>query len=50
MRMWMHGFPITEEELRNVIDSLDMNEVLELVEVDKDGDLHFERNVYGTYY
>lgn len=50
MRMWMHGFPITEEDLRDIIDTLDIDEVLELVKVDQDGDLHFERNVYGIYY
>lgn len=50
MRMWMYGFPITEEELKNIIGTLDMNEALELVEIDEDGDFHFERNAYGTHY
>lgn len=50
MRMWMNGFLITEQELRNIIDSLGINEVIELIDVDQDGDLHFERSVYGTHY
>ena len=36
------------EELKNIIDTLDVNEALELVEIDQDVDLNFERNVYGT--
>lgn len=50
MRMWMDGFLITEQELRNIIDSLGINEVIELIDVDQDGDLYFEKSVYGTYY
>lgn len=41
---------LTTSELEFRLDNLKENEVIELVEVDKHGNLHFETHIYGTYY
>lgn len=40
----------TDSELEQILDNLKEGEVLELVSVDRHGNLHFEIHKYGTYY
>lgn len=49
MLMLMNGVEVTTEDLDKVLYELKEGEVLELVDTDKDGNLYFERNVYGIY-
>ena len=40
---------LTTHELERKLDELKEGEVIELVEVDKHGNLHFETHTYGIY-
>ena len=45
--------PVTAEDLKHIMcDGVEMGpmETIELVEVDDNGDLHFEITAYGIYY
>ena len=50
MLIFIDDIEVTKEELKRKLDGLKEAEVLELVEVDEYGNLHFEENVYGLYY
>lgn len=50
MKMFISGMEITAEELKGMLNDLDLDEILELEEVDKYGNLHFAMNRYGLYY
>ena len=41
---------LTTPELEWKLDHLKDNEIIELVEIDRHGNLHFETHTYGTYY
>ena len=48
--LFVDGTQYTDSELRKILDNLKDGEVLELVEVDRHGNLHFEIHTYGMYY
>lgn len=48
--LFVDGTQYTDSELRKILDNLKDEEVLELVEVDRHGNLHFEIHTYGMYY
>lgn len=48
--LFVDGTQYTDSELERTLDNLKDGEVLELVEVDRHGNLHFEINTYGTHY
>lgn len=48
--LFVDGTQYTDSELRKILDNLKDGEVLELVEVDRYGNLHFEIHTYGMYY
>ena len=47
--MFLDGCQVTIPELERKLDELAEGEVIELWEVDKDYNLHFETNKYGIY-
>lgn len=49
-KLFVDGTQYTDSELRKRLDNLKDGEVLELVEVDRHGNLHFEIHIYGMYY
>ena len=49
-KLFVDGTQYTDSELRKILDNLKDGEVLELVEVDRHGNLHFEIHTYGMYY
>ena len=49
-KLFVDGTQYTDSELRKILDNLKDGEVLELVEVDRYGNLHFEIHTYGMYY
>lgn len=49
-KLFIDGTQYTDSELRKILDNLKDGEVLELVEVDRHGNLHFEIHTYGMYY
>ena len=49
-KLFVDGTQYTDSELRKILDNLKDGEVLELVEVDRHGNLHFELHTYGMYY
>ena len=50
MSVFVNGIEVTTEELKIVLNELDGDRVLELMGVDRYGNLYFETNKYGTYY
>ena len=49
--IFLDGCNLTTSELEFKLDNLnEEGEVIELVEVDKHGNLHFETHIYGIYY
>lgn len=50
MLIFINDIEVTTEELKRKLNELKEAEVLELIEVDEHGNLHFEENVYGLYY
>lgn len=50
MLIFINNIEVPTEELKHRLDELKETEVLELVEVDEDGNLYFEENGYGLYY
>ena len=49
-KLFVDGTQYTDSELRKILDNLKDGEVLELVKVDRHGNLHFEIHTYGMYY
>ena len=47
--LFVDGTQYTYSELGKILDNLKDEEVLELVEVDRHGNLHFEIHTYGMY-
>ena len=50
MLMFLNGKEIAAEDLKNKLDKLNMLELIELMDVDENGNLYFETNIYGIYY
>ena len=50
MSVFVNGIEVTTEELKTVLNELNGDRVLELMGVDRHGNLYFETNKYGTYY
>ena len=50
MNIFFNNQSITLEELKHKLNELGPNEVLELYDVDEQGNFYFEINVYGYYY
>lgn len=48
--IYLNGKKITITELKQQSDELDEREVIELIDVDCNGNLYFETNIYGSYY
>lgn len=48
--IYLDGDNLTTPELERKLDDLKEGEVIELVDVDKHGNLHFETHTYGIYY
>ena len=48
--LFVDGTQYTDSELGKILDNLKDGDVLELVEVDQHGNLHFEIHTYGMYY
>lgn len=48
--IFLDGDQLTTSELEFRLDNLKEREIIELVEIDKHGNLHFETNIYGMYY
>lgn len=47
--MFFNDRPIATEELKHLFDDMGELEVLELVEVDENGNLHFDINTYAVW-
>lgn len=48
--LYLDDDQVTYPELEMRLDNLKENEIIELMEVDRHGNLHFETRIYGTYY
>lgn len=47
--IFLDGDQLTIPELEFRLDNLEEREIIELVEIDKHGNLHFETSIYGIY-
>ena len=47
--IFLDGEQLTIAELEFKVDNVEEGEVIELVEVDRHGNLHFETHIYGIY-
>lgn len=50
MEMYVNGIEITAKKLKDVLNNLDSEEVIELEEVDEYGNLYFFINKYELHY
>lgn len=48
--IFVDGEQLTVEELEYKVDNLKDNEIMELIMVDRQGNLHFETHTAGLYY